>query len=88
MALFTVWRSPPATPDSGPSCTLIRGEGPPRGADGTLLDPDATCLHRFEATSLDEAMRHYHELMGWEPYRPMLDADGRPYPSDSAPLEG
>lgn len=36
-----------------------------------LIAPDAKLLHTIEASTWNEAMIQYHELMGWEPYKPM-----------------
>ncbi len=35
-----------------------------------LIGPDAVRIHRFRAPTYEKAMRHYHELMGWEPWMP------------------
>ena len=64
----------------GVEFTLVPGTDPPAyGALGMQL------LKVFEATSWNDAMRQYHEWQGWEPYRPMLDSEGKEYPEDSAP---
>jgi hypothetical protein len=41
----------------------------------------------YGATSYNDARRAYHAHMGWEPYQPMLDPSGRPYPEDEALFE-
>lgn len=38
-----------------------------------LLSPSAKLLHTFEADGWEEAMTKYHELMQWEPYKPLDD---------------
>lgn len=83
---FTVWQSPPGL-TSGDSVTLVAGTDPPRGVNGRELEPGAVLIHRFKAASPDEAMAKFHEFMGYEPYRPMVDGQGRPYPEDAAPFE-
>jgi hypothetical protein len=53
----------------------------------SLLETDATLSWTCEATSYNDSRRAYHAHMGWEPYQPMLDAAGRPYPEDEALFE-
>lgn len=36
----------------------------------------------IEGISPNDAMRKYHEHMGWDSYKPMLREDGTPYPED------
>jgi hypothetical protein len=59
---------------AGKADTLVEGDGPPRFADGTLIDPGAEVVATLQADIWEEAMRQYHELQGWGPYRP---AEGR-----------
>lgn len=49
------------------------------------LDPDLELVKLFDAPSWNDAMRQYNEWQGWEPYQPMLDANGQEYPEDSSP---
>jgi hypothetical protein len=49
------------------------------------LDPDLELVKLFDAPSWNDAMRQYYEWQGWEPYQPMLDANGKEYPEDSSP---
>lgn len=58
--------------------------GSPHEPDG---NPAARLLHVIEASSHNDAMRKYHEWMGWEPYKPMLDENGNEYPEDNAPQD-
>jgi hypothetical protein len=37
-----------------------------------------------EASRWNEAMRARNEYQGWEPYQPILRADGTPYPEDES----
>ncbi len=39
----------------------------------------------LEANSYLEAMQAYYSHLNWGEYRPMLDAEGQPYPSDIEP---
>jgi hypothetical protein len=69
--------------DEGCEYLLIPGRDlPPVQAQ---LSPGLQLLKLFDATSLNDAMRQYHEWQGWEPFRPMLDANGNEYPEDAAP---
>jgi hypothetical protein len=38
-----------------------------------LLEPDAINIWTYDAKSHFDAMRAYHEHMGWEPYKPESD---------------
>jgi hypothetical protein len=67
MAVFTAWGH------GDRASTLIAGEGPPRFADGTRFPDCEALVWRIEADSWEDACRRYHELQGWEPYRPMPD---------------
>jgi hypothetical protein len=51
--------------------TLIGGPGPPRYADGTLMEDCPDLIWTIEADSWEDAMQRYHELQGWKPYVPM-----------------
>ena len=67
MAVFTAWGH------GDRASALVAGEGPPQFADGTpFLDCDSL-VWRIEADSWEDACRRYHELQGWEPYRPTPD---------------
>lgn len=70
---YTVWRD-----DS--SDLFLPGTDLP--ACHRHTSPGLAAVHTIEARSHNEAMRKYHEWQGWEPYKPMLAADGRPYPED------
>ena len=35
-----------------------------------LLEPNSKLVWTVEASAYDDAMRLYHERMGWEPYKP------------------
>lgn len=49
-----------------------------------LLGPNPKHVATFTATSNNDAMRKYHAIMGWEPYKPMLQPDGTPFPEDES----
>jgi len=51
--------------------------------DSGLLPSDAKMIWTCQARSWIEANEKYHEHMGWEPYKPMLDEDGNVYPEDA-----
>jgi hypothetical protein len=36
-----------------------------------VRDEDATCREVFYASTIEEAMIHYHAVNGWEPYKPI-----------------
>ena len=58
---------------AGPSGDRARG----------LLHPDAKLLRTFEAESHLEAMALHHQLMGWEPYKPVPEFEAEmsePFP--------
>ena len=71
---WSVW----ACSDGGVAC--VPGETAP------VWDSNARLLRIFEATSWNDAMRKHHELQGWGPYKPMLDANGNEYPEDNLPF--
>jgi hypothetical protein len=48
------------------------------------MEPDLQLIKLFEA-SWNDSMRQYHKWQGWEPYKPMLNANGEEYPEDSSP---
>jgi hypothetical protein len=79
--LFTLWQN------SDGSLTFLQGSGPPVFADGSPQDGTHRLLWQVQAGSYNEAMRKYHEHMGWEPYQPMRDESGREYAEDNAPLD-
>jgi hypothetical protein len=66
--VYTAWGS------DGRANTLMGGEGPPVYANGTLQPDCPDLIWRIYATSWDDACRQYHELQGWEPYKPMENA--------------
>lgn len=37
--------------------------------NAALLEPEAKCIHTFEAGSWNEAQKLKHAFLGWEPYR-------------------
>lgn len=47
-----------------------------------VLDHTSKCIWSIMADSYIDAMTKYHEYMEWEPYKPMLDENGEPYPED------
>jgi len=49
------------------------------------LQPGAVLVQVIDADSWNDAMGQYHAIQGWEPYKPMLDENGNPYPEDSLP---
>ena len=67
----------------GVADTLIAGTQLP--AHDRNMEPNIQLIKLFEALSWNDAMRQYHEWQGWEPYKPMLDADGNEYPEDATP---
>ena len=69
--------------DEGTTFTFIKGDRLTEQA--RQIEPDLQLLKVFEAPSWNDAMRQYHEWQGWEPYKPMLDANGKEYPEDSTP---
>jgi hypothetical protein len=53
---------------------LIGWEGPPtwnNQPDGPIMEDATELIWTIEANSWDEACVKYHELQGWEPYKPM-----------------
>lgn len=78
--LFTVWSNP-----DGTQLCLSPGTGPAM-VNPTTPDPECTVFcYSFEAGSHNAAMAEFHRRQGWKPYVPMVDEEGRPYPSDSEP---
>ena len=67
----------------GVANTLIAGMQLP--AHDRNVEPNIQLIKLFEAASWNDAMRQYHEWQGWEPYKPMLDADGIADPEDPTP---
>jgi hypothetical protein len=65
--IYTAWSW------GGGDSTLIEGKGPPPRY--TTADPHycPDLIWTIEATSWEDAMRRYHELQGWEPYKPLDD---------------
>lgn len=43
-----------------------------------------TLVWSTSADGINDAMRTLHIHMGWEEYKPMLRADGTPYPEDES----
>ena len=68
----------------GVANTLIAGIQLP--AHDRNMEPNIQLIKVFEAPSWNDAMRQYHEWQGWEPYKPMLDADGIADPEDPTPI--
>ena len=52
-----------------------------------LLDESERLIWTVEAPSYNDAQRALHDHMGWDPYIPMLQDDGSPYPEDEAPAD-
>jgi hypothetical protein len=73
---FTAWGI------DGRANTLIRGSSPPCFCDGTRHPHADELIWTIEAKSWDDANKKYHELHGWEPFRPMLVDNEKPYPED------
>lgn len=65
MRVFTAWGT------DGTADLLIEGEGPPRFANNSLMDPRYERIWRIEANTINEAMSRYHVLQGWSPYIPI-----------------
>jgi hypothetical protein len=63
METYSLWSK-----DKGDELTFIKGVSHPE-IEGHKL------LKTFEAISYNDAMRQYHEFMGWEPYKPMVEDD-------------
>jgi hypothetical protein len=62
--MFQVWRH-------GGGChSVFEGEGPPHFADGTPFHEANELVATFPVESWLEAMKLYHELMGYGPYVP------------------
>lgn len=67
---FSAWEL-----DSDGSLCFVEGDGPPRYADGTVIDPLCVKLYVVEADSWEEAMAEHYRRQGWEPYKAM-DEEG------------
>lgn len=67
MSIFTAWGN------DGYAHIFVPGEDVPRFADGAPMEDNLELIWRIEAADWDEAMTRYHELQGWEPYKPMRD---------------
>lgn len=64
---------------SGPCGDLVQPEGSvPLVGQGDEARP--CCV--VEGRNLIEAMQRYYDHQGWGTYKPMLQADGTPYPED------
>jgi hypothetical protein len=63
--IYTAWG------EAGCATCLIQGSGPPRYADGTLMEDCPDLIWTIEADTWEDAMRRYHELQGWKSYIPM-----------------
>jgi hypothetical protein len=64
--IFTAWES-----SDGEEVCFVEGEGPPHFADGTPIPDYPERIHVVFADSWEEAKAIYHDLQGWEPYRPV-----------------
>lgn len=67
----------------GVANTFVEGDQLPE--QQRQMEPELQLIKLFEAASWNDAMRQYHKWQGWEPYKPMLDANGNEYPEDSSP---
>ena len=94
MSILNVTQSSPLTQNGigmiysawgvdGVATTFI--EGDQLSLPQRQMQPDQQLIKRFDARSSNDGMRQYHEWQGWEPYKPMLDAEGNEYPEDSTP---
>ncbi len=70
--------------EDGREFTFVPGESMPEQLRERT--PMPSLLKVFEAANWNDAMRQYHEWQGWEPYKPMLDANGIEYPDDGSPI--
>ena len=68
MPIFTAWGQ------DGQAHTLHAGVEQLRLSGGALMPDCPELIWTIDAETWEEAMAKYHELQGWEPYRPM-DAD-------------
>ena len=66
---FEVW-----TTDDDCDISMFPADSPNKN----LLPEEAILKFSFEANTWEEAMQKYHELMGWEKYKPMGTATGCP----------
>ncbi|WP_148314563.1 hypothetical protein [Sorangium cellulosum] len=73
MSTWTVWSNPERS-----EVALVRGEDPPRFADGTPMPDVEILLWKIEAATYEEAAAVHHLRMGWEPYRPVGDPEPCP----------
>ncbi len=73
---YSVWVG-----DEGREFTFVPGESLPEQLRERTPTPQLRKV--FDAANWNDAMRQYHEWRGWEPYRPMSDANGIEYPDDS-----
>ena len=51
--------------------TVISGEGPPRFANGTLMEECEQFFWRIEVGSFEEALAIHHLRRGWERFQPV-----------------
>jgi len=77
---WQIWQS-----DDG--VTFSTAEGIAEQLRNGTLAPGARKIASITASSHNDAMRQYHEAMGWEPYKPMLREDGSLFPEDEAEIE-
>jgi hypothetical protein len=70
--IYTAWGV------SGIASTFIQGDQ--LSEQLRQMDSDLKLIKLFDAPSWNDAMRQYHEWQEWEPYKPMLDANGNEYP--------
>ena len=71
--------------DDGEGYTFAPSERITDMINSGLLDPTKAKMEwTVIAESWVEANIKYHEHMGWEPYKPMLQENGEPYPEDVA----
>ena len=40
--------------------------------DKEMLEDDAVLIKKIKGTDWNDCMKKYHELMGWEPYKPFI----------------
>jgi hypothetical protein len=57
--------------DESPSVVFGESNAIDEDRKSGVLTSAARLLHRFEAKTWEEAMTIHHELMGWEPYKPI-----------------
>ena len=63
MKTYTAWGR------NGIADTVVEGECPPRFQNGKVIDKKAKLVWTIKAASWTSAMKKYHKLQGWEPYR-------------------